>query len=118
MANIKSPGWQDLLAGFRQRMQILGQKLTLLRTSETFYGILLPAQSVDPRLDIGQDPREFATLEFERNKGPEVLQNDFIVQANAPFLASEKWTVVRREDSGADFASKFWMVKVVPNVDT
>ncbi len=84
------------------------------RSGETFPAILLPVNAIDPRLELGDDPREMATMEARRDRIPEIKYGDVIVQTK-PFLSDSPqplWKAVRRDDNPANFAVKWWLVKI------
>ncbi len=107
----------ELRAGFDERINELGQRFQLARTGDEFDAILLPVTPIDPQLELGSDWREMATLECRRDRLPEIVYADIIIQPN-PFWATDalesppKWKVFRRDDNPANFAVKFWLVKI------
>ncbi len=107
----------ELRSGFDERINELGQRFSLLRTGDEFDAILLPVAPIDPQLELGSDWRELATLEGRRDRMPAIVYADIIIQtlpfwATEPLVAPPKWKVVRRDDNPANFAIKFWLVKI------
>jgi hypothetical protein len=107
-----------LMDGFKNRVSQLGQVMELERTQEQFKAILLPVTAVDPRLELSDDPRELATIEARRDRVPEIKYGDVILQLK-PFWAlpgedvpSPRWRAIRRDDNPANFAVKWWLVKI------
>jgi len=107
----------ELRSGFDERIAGLGQKFVRESTGEEWDGILLAVPSVDPRLDLGEDLRERATLECRRDSCPDLAYGEIVIQKR-PFWAvsentpSPRWSVSSREDNPADFAIKYWLVKI------
>ncbi len=113
-----TPAMLELQTGFNQRLAQLGQPMQHQRSGETFTAILLPVNAIDPRLELGDDPRELATMEARRDRIPEIKYGDVIVQTQ-PFWANSAapvvqplWKAVRRDDNPANFAVKWWLVKI------
>lgn len=120
-----NPAMLELLSGFRDRMEMFGQPFLLRRTQETFQGMMFSAPVIAPQLELGSDTRELSTLEVRRGFAP-VLQINDVLEQTQPFWRSAAirdsfpnpvWKVVRREDNPADFAIRYWVVKVVENLD-
>ncbi len=107
----------ELRAGFNDRLQEMGHEFQLVRTGQHWDAILMPVNPIDPTMELGSDWRELATLESRREDIPDILYGDVILQVR-PFWSvernppSQKWKVVRRSDNPANFAIKFWLVKV------
>lgn len=106
----------ELRAGFDERIAELGQRFRLDKTGQEWDAILLKVQPIDPQFELGSDWREMATLESRRDGTPAVAYGDYVIQVH-PFWATDStttatWKVIRREDNPADFALKFWVVKV------
>lgn len=107
----------ELQAGFDERMTELGQRFSLPRTGDQFDAILLPVNPIDPQLELGSDWREMATLEGRRDRMPTITYGDTVIQIQ-PFWATDalitppQWKVIRRDDNPANFAVKFWLVKI------
>jgi hypothetical protein len=118
MATLNIPSSQALLElqeGFQTRIDSLGQPFVHKKSGTSFLGILLPVHPVDPMLELGSDWREMATLEALRNTVPAINYADVIAQTNPIWGAvgtPPQWKVVRREDNPADFAIKYWLVKI------
>jgi hypothetical protein len=108
----------DLLESVNLRFTSFGQDFTLQRTGESFHAVLIPQPSIDPRLDLGADPREFAIMEGRRDILPELKYGDIILQTSAVWFTeagqtgSWPWKVVRRDDNPANVAIRYWMVKI------
>ena len=107
-----------LMDGFKNRVTQLGQVMEMEETGEQFKAILLPVNAIDPRLELGDDPREMATIEARRGHVPEIKYGDVILQIK-PFWAapgedvpSPRWRALRRDDNPANFAVKWWLVKI------
>src|SRR5881394_516010 len=110
----------ELRAGFDERLSSLGQRFKLDRTGDEWDAILLTIPPADPtNQELGSDLREKATMECRRDSIPEIKYMDTIVQLR-PFwqeagdTSQSKWKVVWRQDNPADFAIKFWLVRIVP----
>jgi hypothetical protein len=107
----------ELRTGFAERIKELGQKFRLLKDGSEWDGILLGVPPMDPQLELGSDWREMATLESLRQVTPSIGYGDLIKQVS-PFWSIPSdpqtvlWKVVRREDNGAYFTIKFWLVMV------
>ena len=110
----------ELRDGFNERINELGQQFKLERTGDSFNAILLSVNPIDPQLELGSDWREMATLEGRRDLMPAIVYGDTIVQP-FPFWATEalasppRWKVIRRDDNPANFAIKYWLVKITDN---
>lgn len=72
----------------------------------------MPMPAIEPSMPLGNDWRELSTLQAFRDDVPDEIQAQSRI-ANA----GDTWKVVRRDDNPADFAVKFWVVKVVPGKD-
>ncbi len=122
MANFRNPTYQDLMQGFSDRMTALGQPFKLMRTGETFNAIGINLQPIDPRLDLGSDPRAHGRIEARRDQLPEGIltddaYGDIIQQINPPwntatFKRFPLWKLVNREDNGLSFSIIFYCVQV------
>jgi hypothetical protein len=111
----------QLKLGFNERLQSLGQRLRLDRTGAEWNGILLPVNPIDPRLELGDDPRELATLEMRRDGSPDLEHGDVVIQIRPPwatksfnegFVKPPLWRVLRRDDNPANFSIRYWLVKI------
>jgi len=112
----------ELRSGFDERMASLGQRFSRETTGEEWDGILLSVPPLDPRMDLGADLREFATLECRRDTSPDLQYGEVIIQQRPFWQVSDnapapRWSVARREDNPADFAVKYWLAKLVPDKD-
>jgi len=108
----------ELRAGFDERMSSLGQRFRLDRTGDEWDGILLAIPPADPLQDLGSDLREKATMECRRDNIPELKYGDIITQLR-PFwqdFATDPphWKLTWKQDNPAQFAVKFWMVRIIP----
>lgn len=118
MPNFRNPSYGDLQQGFSNRMSALGQPFELLRTGETFSAIPIQVHDIDPRLELGSDPRECCTLEARRDKIPQGLKpGDVLKQLDPPYNTSSfqefpLWKLIKRSNNGANFAITYWAVKV------
>ncbi len=107
----------ELRSGFDERMAGLGQRFERLTTGEEWDGILLAVPPVDPAMDLGEDLRERATMECRRDSAPELEYGEIVIQKR-PFWSltgdapSPRWSVTRREDNPANFAIRYWLIKV------
>lgn len=119
-----------LQEGFEARLDEFsdGEMFTLVRTGETFRGVLMPFPSIDPTMELGSDLRELSTIQVLRNEEPDIQSQDRLRVVVSPSVAvssdpgiapsSALWKVVKREDNPADFAVKLWVVKVLEGTDT
>ena len=102
---------------FNDRLLQLGQKVRLERTGDEFLGILMVLPVVDPILDLGNDIREKASLESRRDLIPDIKYGDVIIQfqplwSTVQIDTPPRWKVTQRIDNPADFAIKFWLIKI------
>jgi hypothetical protein len=107
----------DLVGSVTERVTAYGQQLRLERTGEEFTAVLTPQPSIDPRLDLGADPREMALLEGRRDMVPELKYGDTVTQISAVWahvgdVVSFPWKVVKRDDNPANVAIRYWLVKI------
>lgn len=102
-----------LREGFFARLQDFGPAVPFTGPSaSSFSGVLMPMPAIEPSMPLGNDWRELSTLQAFRDDVPDEIQAQSRI-ANA----GDTWKVVRRDDNPADFAVKFWVVKVVPGKD-
>lgn len=116
--NYRNPLWNDLTQGYQARVNALGQPFLHVASGTVFLAIAVPLANIDPRMDLGADPREMCTLEGLRDQMPVMKLNDIVQQTNPPFNTASfqsfpVWRLTRREDNGANFTIKYWAVKVV-----
>lgn len=111
----------ELRAGFDERLSSLGQRFRHEKTGEEWDAILMTVPPADPtNQELGSDIREKATMEGRRDSIPPMRYGDVVVQVR-PFWAERdtdqiRWKLIHRHDNPADFAIKYWLVKVT-NVD-
>src|SRR5205814_10178213 len=104
----------DLIGSVTERVTAFGQRLRLERTGEEFTAVLTPQPSIDPRLDLGADPREMALLEGRRDLVPNLEHGDTITQLSAVWAkvgdeVEFPCKVVRRDDNPANVAIRYWL---------
>ena len=112
----------ELRTGFDERLAGLGQRFKLERTGDEWDGILLAVPPIHPILDPGADKREKATMEARRDGLPNIKYGDIILQKQPFWAVSEdtpapRWRVIERSDNPADFAIKYWLVKIAEQDD-
>src|SRR5207249_2314246 len=99
------------------RVTAFGQQLRLERTGEEFVAVLTPQPSIDPRLELGEDPREMALLEGRRELVPKLEYGDIVTQISAVWAqvgedVAFQWKVLKRDDNPANVAIRYWFVKI------
>jgi hypothetical protein len=116
-----TPAMLQLLTGFRERLMQLGQTCLHQRTGVEFRAILTPLPAIIPGgSELGDDPRELATLEARRDHCPAFLHGDLIEQVQpmwrtatiADDFPNPVWKVIRRDNNTVAYAIKYWMVKI------
>lgn len=108
---------QGQVEGFCSQLEVDGRRFRQVGNAPNatdFYGLLTPAASIDPRLELGSDLRELSTLECLNidaspwGAAPDIAQQDRLLDV----MANATWRVVKRENNPADFTVKFWVVKI------
>ncbi|MDB6022928.1 MAG: hypothetical protein JWQ04_2785 [Pedosphaera sp.] len=100
------------LEGFRAQLAVDGVTLTILSAAGgTIFGLLSVNPPVEVPSELTEDRREKAILEVLR-PAPAVVRADQLKDDDG-----NKWQIWTREDNAADFAVKFWLVKLVAGKD-
>jgi hypothetical protein len=110
-----TPAAQALSEGFQTQLATHGRTLTVVsgNTSESFAALVDPQPAIDPRTELGEDPRELVLIEVYRSQVPESLlagdacRNQFVTDENG-----QMYEVLRRNDNpGDENCVSFWAVK-------
>src|SRR5437867_1046583 len=118
-----SQALDDLQIGFEARLELYGETFTVMSgaaTGKAFPAILMPFAALDPRMELGRDPREYASLQCLRDDYPDGIESQDSIKSGGsdpsdPALYS--WRVVDRDDNPGDFAVKLFLVKIVEGKD-
>src|ERR1700722_8894241 len=103
----------DLLAGFKNQLQRYGRTMSVVDSPggqfpPTVYGLLTTLPMIDPRLDLGDDPRE-ATYFTMVSPAPANLQ--YGVELMDQWTGTS-WMIRNRENNSADYTTKFWLTQI------
>lgn len=109
--------------GFNQLLRLYGRSLKVLdATGFVFSALVADAPPFDPVLTLGGDMREVSIIECITFPATAEVGTVFLDQGpvtkDSSDLGGWKWKCVKRQDSNADFVTRFWAVQIVPGVDT
>ena len=118
----------EVLAAVAEHITLEGQAFIQERTGIGFEALIVAMPSIDPRLDLGNDPRERALLSGLRNSlgasipadvtpiPPDVRYGDVLAQTTGTSFVEDtvfpRWQVTKRDDNPANPVIQFWLIKI------
>src|SRR6058998_2741818 len=102
----------QLLTHLRDSINAFGQTFRHVRSNQLFDAMIEPQAPIDPRLDLGADPRECAVLHGDRAASPAIAYGDVLEQLTGLWFDVDtpkpSWKVTKRDDNPANVAIKYW----------
>lgn len=96
---------------------------TLDAAGARWSGLVQSAPPVDPSMELGSDIREVSILECLTSEMPTTVKPGDQIQdigsvPDTSDLGGWNWNLIKRVNNPADFATQFYVTRVVPGVDT
>src|SRR5882672_12100153 len=106
-------GQLDLLSGFKNQLQRYGRTMSIVDSPggqfpPTVFGLLTTLPMIDPRLALGEDPREATYFTMVGPAPANMLSGVQLLDQ----LTGNSWTIRNREENTAEFTTKFWLTQI------
>ncbi len=95
---------QAQIDGFRVHLDVAGDLFVV--SGQMFYGLIGSEPLASPEAMLGNDDREYVTIEFIRSEAPSFAANQRVT------VGSDTLQILRVENNPSDVFTKYWAVKL------